>query len=571
MAFFYIIVLIVAFYFYKIKSSKAKIYDGKQLPVPPGAIPVFGHLFLLRSNMAQKFVEWRETCGDIFMIYFGPMRWIILNNVQVVDDLLLKRGAIYSSHPSQYLFNLLRRNKGFSSSPYNEWYRKMTPLVHDFLNQRKVESYSSLIAECTHDLVLMILKDTNNKPKGINPSHYLHFTSFNIIVNVIFGIKFENLQDPLYKQLVQFFNTTFELATLKTLFANNYPILYSFPPFRKEYLKTLKLREEWEAVTRGLLKRVENDPEKKPCVARDFLMRQDEGLMDELDVIKLCELFLIAGTETVSNNIGWLIANLANNPEFQKKAHEELDIAVGDKRLPTTSDFSSLLYIQSLIKETLRWAPPVRAVFRYLEQDDTYMGYQIPKNSRIVLNIYALNSDKNRYKNPDIFNPDRFMDSKEVFAISAKGSYKTRDHYTFSVGRRTCTGIYLAELELLYLSSMLLWAFKIENANQDSMGKSIPIDLSTSPESIFQFPKPYFVRFIPRHPEIETMLSNKISQDHKAFIVISAVLYYAIEKALNQHLIEKNVFSERLQTFDGYPVQDNDVKDLHVKFQVIPV
>ncbi|KAG9285738.1 hypothetical protein G9A89_003417 [Geosiphon pyriformis] len=512
MALLYIIALIFALYFYNIKSSKAKKYDGTQLPVPPGAIPFFGHFFLLRNNMAEKFVEWRETYGDIFMIYFGPMRWVILNKAQAVDDLLLKRGAIYSSQPKRYLGNLLDRNKSFASSPYNEWYRKMTPLAHGFLNQRKVESYSSLVAECTHNLVLMILKDTK-KSEGIDPSHYLRFTSFNIIVNLMFGIKFENLQDPLYKQLVQFFETAFSFVSIKIIFANLYPFLYSFPPFRKEYLKTLKLREEWETVTRDLLKRVKNDPEKKPCVARDFLTKQDEGLMDELDVVKMCELFLMAGTETVANSTNWLIANLVNNPEFQLKAHEELDRVVGDKRLPTTSDFSSLPYIQSIIKETLRWAPAVRTVFRYLEQDDTYMGYQIPKNSRIVLNIYALNSDKNRYENPDIFNPERFMGSKESFAISAKGSYKTRDHYTFSVGRRTCTGIYLAELELLYISSMLLSAFKIENANQDSNGKSIPIDMSTSPGSIFQFPKPYFVRFIPRHPSIETMLSNKISQD----------------------------------------------------------
>ncbi|KAG9296945.1 hypothetical protein G9A89_003659 [Geosiphon pyriformis] len=79
-----------------------------------------------------------------------------------------------------------------------------------------------------------------------------------------------------------------------------------------------------------------------------------------MDVVNLCETFLFAGTETVASNIYWLIAQLANNPEFQQKAHEELERVVGHKCLPTTSDFSSLLYIQSLIKETLRLAPPVQ-------------------------------------------------------------------------------------------------------------------------------------------------------------------------------------------------------------------
>ncbi|KAG9287201.1 hypothetical protein G9A89_001609 [Geosiphon pyriformis] len=279
---------------------------------------------------------------------------------------------------------------------------------------------------------------------------------------------------------------------------NQYPILYWFPPFRSERTKVLRLREEWEAVTRGLLKSVKNDSEKKPSVAQDLLKKQDEGLIDEIDVIKMCEDFLLAGTETVATTIHWLIAILANNPEFQQKAHEELNRVVGHERLPTTSDFSSLLYIQSLIKETLRWAPSAPMAFRYLKQDDTYMGYQIPKNSTIFSNIYALNSDKNRYENPNIFNPDRFMNSKEVFAISAKGSYQNRDHYTFSAGRRLCVGIYLAEVELLYLSSTLLWAFKFENPNQDATGKSIPIDLTTSPRSFLILLKSESFRGIPK-------------------------------------------------------------------------
>ncbi|KAG9300562.1 hypothetical protein G9A89_000082 [Geosiphon pyriformis] len=385
------------------------------------------------------------------------------------------------------------------------------PLAHGFLTKQKVETYSIHIAECTHNIIFKLLKDTNESEE-FDISNYLRFTSFNIIFNVLFGIKLENFEDPLYIKLNELFTTYIKRVNLKNLIPSQYPILFWFPPFRSELVKTLRLREEWEAVTRSLLKMVKNDPEKKPSVAQEFLGKQSEGLIDELDVIKLCEDFFMAGTETVATTMYWLIANLVNHPEFQQKAHEELDRVVGHERLPTTSDFSSLLYIQSLIKETLRWAPVVPIIFRYLEQDDTYMGYHIPKNSTIVSNIYALNSDKNRYEKPHIFKPDRFMNSKESFAISAKGSYQNRDHYTFSVGRRICTGIYLAEVELLYLTSTLLWAFKFENPNQDATGKSIPINLSTYPESFFQYLIPYKIRIIPRHPETEAMLLSKIIQ-----------------------------------------------------------
>ncbi|KAG9300660.1 hypothetical protein G9A89_023458 [Geosiphon pyriformis] len=270
------------------------------------------------------------------------------------------------------------------------------------------------------------------------------------------------------------------------------PIFLSFPPYRKELSNIIQLRDELETLMRGLLKRVEDDLEKKPCVSQDFLQKLNEGSIDELSVITLCNVFMLAGTETVAITIYWLIAILANHPEFQQKAHKELDKVVGRKRLPNISDFNSLPYIQSLIKETLRWIPLMMNI----------LGYHIPKNSMIYLNVYALNFDENRYQNPDVFNPDRFLDSKESMAASAKGSYENRDHYSFSMGRRICTRIHLAEAETLSILSGLLWTFKIENVKRDATGRVLPIDLNNSFKSRLQTPYPFNVRFIPRHQEI---------------------------------------------------------------------
>lgn len=46
-------------------------------------------------------------------------------------------------------------------------------------------------------------------------------------------------------------------------------------------------------------------------------------------------------------------------PEVQKAAQEELDRVVGSDRLPSFADRENLLYINALVKETLRWNPVV--------------------------------------------------------------------------------------------------------------------------------------------------------------------------------------------------------------------
>lgn len=46
-------------------------------------------------------------------------------------------------------------------------------------------------------------------------------------------------------------------------------------------------------------------------------------------------------------------------PEVQLKAQEELDAVIGCDRLPTMQDMKDLPYVRCIMKEVLRWIPPV--------------------------------------------------------------------------------------------------------------------------------------------------------------------------------------------------------------------
>jgi len=52
-------------------------------------------------------------------------------------------------------------------------------------------------------------------------------------------------------------------------------------------------------------------------------------------------------------------------PEVKKKAQEELDLVIGRGRPPKIDDLGSLPYNEALVKELLRWKPPV-PMGRYL-------------------------------------------------------------------------------------------------------------------------------------------------------------------------------------------------------------
>ena len=103
------------------------------------------------------------------------------------------------------------------------------------------------------------------------------------------------------------------------------------------------------------------------------------------------------------------------NPKAMKKAQEELDRVVSKGGLPDFSHKDSLPYIDALVKEVLRWNPPVPlSIPNRAMQDDSYRGYFIPRGTTVIQNVWAICRDPNVYPDPEAFNPDRFLKDGKI-------------------------------------------------------------------------------------------------------------------------------------------------------------
>ena len=103
------------------------------------------------------------------------------------------------------------------------------------------------------------------------------------------------------------------------------------------------------------------------------------------------------------------------NPKAMKKAQEELDRVVGKGELPDFSHKDSLPYVDALVKEVLRWSPPLPfSTPNRAMQDDIYRGYFIPRGAIVIQNVWAIFRDPNIYPDPETFNPDRFLKDGKI-------------------------------------------------------------------------------------------------------------------------------------------------------------
>ena len=77
------------------------------------------------------------------------------------------------------------------------------------------------------------------------------------------------------------------------------------------------------------------------------------------------------------------------NPTVLQRAQAELDSVVGPNRLPNFDDRSSLVYVEAVIKEALRWQNVIPlGVPHRLTQDDVLGDYFLPEGTLLLPNIW---------------------------------------------------------------------------------------------------------------------------------------------------------------------------------------
>lgn len=168
-----------------------------------------------------------------------------------------------------------------------------------------------------------------------------------------------------------------------------------------------------------------------------------------------------AGTDTSAVTLEWAMSNLLNHPDVLKKARAEIDAQVGQERLVDESDITKLPYLQNIMSETLRLNPAVPLLLPHKASDDcTIGGYNVPRNTIVLINTWAIHRDPELWDDPTSFKPERF--NNEV-----------KDHgykfMPFGKGRRACPGASLGQRMVNLALGAVIQCFEWERVGDEKV------------------------------------------------------------------------------------------------------
>ena len=441
-------------------------YKAKSLPPGPFPLPMIGNALKLAADSRHvDLMEMEKQYGHVFRLYLGSQLVIIVSGVEAVKEVLVTKSTEFAGRPTVYTGEVFSQGKTITFTDYcPQWrlHRKITvSALKTYMNEVLKEGK---VIEKELDLLVKRVSSWKGKPHDI--AREIQLAVMNVICALAFGFRYE-LHDPEFSRLLEMTNGTVKMVSSGSL-VDVFPWLW-FLPFKS--IETIKMcvKERDELIGKIYRDHVEANRVQNPRDLADALIKakkeaEDEDksvkgfLTDEHLIITLSEIF-VAGFETTSSTLCWTLLYLIHNPHIQDMVHQELDKVIGKSRLPELIDKKSLPYLEATIAESLRISSVSSlAIPHKATVDTTIQGYNIPKGTTVIVNLWSLHHDQEIWVDPNTFRPERFLDGNGIFQAPKKGAF-----VPFSGGRRACLGESLARIELFLMMARLLQSFRFEN------------------------------------------------------------------------------------------------------------
>jgi pentalenene oxygenase len=156
---------------------------------------------------------------------------------------------------------------------------------------------------------------------------------------------------------------------------------------------------------------------------------------------------LIAGTETTSNTVAWVLHVLGGRPDLRARLYAELDEVLAGRQV-SIEDIPRLEFVRRLISESLRLYPQAWMLIRTAMAATRLGDVELPAGTSVLLPLYAIQRDAANFPDPNTFDPDRWAPERASDVVRPA-------FLPFSAGRHVCVGEAFAWTEAASLLAVI--------------------------------------------------------------------------------------------------------------------
>ncbi|XP_063090256.1 cytochrome P450 3A14-like isoform X2 [Cavia porcellus] len=372
-----------------------------------------------------------------------------------------------------------------------QWKRIRTLLSPTFTSGKLKEMFP--IIEHYGDMLLKNLTRAAEKDVPVPIKDIFGAYSMDVIIGTSFGVNVDSLsnpQDPFVKKTKKFLN-----------FDNFNPLIFSgcifsfLIPIYEMLGISLFAKDSTEFFIDFVKKAIENRLESNQKHRVDFLqlMMNSQNSKDtesykalsDVEITAQSANFILAGYETTSNSLSFIMYELATHPDIQKKLQQEIDAALPNKAFPTYDILVEMEYLDMVVNETLRLYPIGNRLSRICKKDIEVNGVFIPKGTVVMVPIYVLHRDPKYWKNSKDFCPERFSKKN-------KENIQPYVYMPFGAGPWNCIGMRFALMNMKLAVIIIMQHFSLQPCKETQ----IPIKLSRN--RFLQPEKPIVLKIVSR-------------------------------------------------------------------------
>jgi cytochrome P450 len=211
MEFLYYHLALLFFLFIVVKNL---FHRKRNLPPAPFALPVIGHLYLLKQPLYKSLHALLSRYGPALSLRFGSRFVIVVSSPSVVEECFTKNDKIFANRPKSMAGDRLTYNySAFVWAPYGDLWRKLRRLaVAEIFSSKSLRKSSTVREEEVSCLIRRLLKVSTSGTQNVELRLLFSILASNVVMRVSAGkrcVEEEHAGTKMEKQLFQDFKNKF--------------------------------------------------------------------------------------------------------------------------------------------------------------------------------------------------------------------------------------------------------------------------------------------------------------------------------------------------------------------------